>query len=325
MNEYLILATSQDAYHKADFHSSVVCGEYDGSIIFKVMNPTDPTRIEDQLIGGCAPGSIPLPGFDFETYQLIRPLGNHEDGTATGILGYSGWAGWPPRKLGDPVSEALVEQLYPQSVLPFDAECRPKYFDTPATPASTGWGFRYELVGRASYRDPTARAIGVYSDAECTQYLWTTGALQLGPSDWQVDGQGNPLEVWYTDSWDGDRPPEKKDWHIAVLLGSAQEGHATLKTAAESVRYLFWEFDQGYEPPPAGQWVDTGATIIAQAGTVYRISDAAVAAALIPGQAIRLGDTAETTFTGVWAGGADYIEIDPFVQAAVGDVVWAWQ
>lgn len=70
-------------------------------------------------------------------------------------------------------------------------------------------------------------------------------------------------------------------------------------------------------------WVDSGATVIAQAGQLYRISDAAVAAALTPGQQIKFTETgAETTFTGVWAGGADYVEINPFVQAATGDALW---
>lgn len=261
---------------------------------------------------------------DVASYAAIRPFGNFQ-GEATGPLGYMEFAGCRQRVLGDPEATYEPARLYPASDIPFDAEARHKYFSTPATPSSTGWGFRYELIGKAETRDPSARAIGVYSDPECTQYLWTTGALQLGISEWQTDDLGNPIEVWYTDSWDGDRPDDQKDWHIAMLLGSEQEGHQTLPIGSDGIRYLFWEFDQGYEPPPVGQWVDTGATIIAQAGTVYRISDAAVAAALIPGQAIRLGDTAETTFTGVWAGGADYIEIDPFVQASVGDAVWEWK
>jgi hypothetical protein len=136
-----------------------------------------------------------------------------------------------------------------------------------------------------------------------------------------VDAHGEPLTVYYTDSWDGDRPAERKDWHIAMLLGSAQEGYSTLPSDEDGIQFLFWEKTQG-GGQGGSEWVDTGATVIAQAGTVYRISDAAVAAALVPGQQIKLGD-AETTFTGVWAGGADYIQIDPFVRAAVGDAIWA--
>ena len=322
LNEYLFL-TPTPAAHEAHEennapHMSIQVGALGEDAVFLVLHTESPLLPGDALITYRAADDAVATIIDQALFEQIRPFGNNSDGTATGMLLYTHLAGFPTRLFDN-------GEVYPAGSQPFDAECRHKYFDTPATPSSTGWGFRYELIGKAETRDPSARAIGVYSDHECTQYLWTTGALQLGNSDWQTDDLGNPIEVWYTDSWDGDRPDDQKDWHIALLLGSAQEGHQTLPAGSQGIHYLFWEFDQGYEPPPVGQWVDTGATIIAQAGTVYRISDAAVAAALIPGQAIRLGDTAETTFTGVWAGGADYIEIDPFVQASVGDIVWAWQ
>ena len=51
------------------------------------------------------------------------------------------------------------------------------------------------------------------------------------------------------------------------------------------------------------------------------MSDTAVTAALIPGEPIRLGDE-ETTFTGLWAGGDAYIQIDPFITAPVGAMLW---
>ena len=53
-----------------------------------------------------------------------------------------------------------------------------------------------------------------------------------------------PLTVWYTNSWDGDRPAQKKDWHIAFLLGAAQEGHQTLPATEDGIRYEFWDTDQ---------------------------------------------------------------------------------
>ena len=325
MNEYIILTANPLAYVPSQYRALVQVQMLGTDTVLNITHSANPVLPGDSLVAATNPFTgLPVAPTDEDLYLQIRPLGN-DAGQATGPLGYHGWAGTPVRVLGDPDATYEPARLYPGPDIPFDAEARHKYFSTPATPSSTGWGFRYELIGKAETRDPSARAIGVYSDPECTQYLWTTGALQLGNSDWQTDDLGNPIEVWYTDSWDGDRPDDQKDWHIAMLLGSAQEGHQTLPIGSDGIRYLFWEFDQGYEPPPVGQWVDTSATIIAQAGTVYRISDAVVAAALIPGQAIRLGDTAETTFTGVWAGGADYIEIDPFVQASVGDAVWEWK
>ena len=322
MSEFVITTENPAAYFPADYESVVVVKEVDGITQLNIMHTEDPTLPGDNLVFGTGPDGIPLPGYSYDDYKAIVPHGNNPDGSAVDYTKFMHtWSGWHPkgRLFGDLASDVDVERVFPVSDRPLDAEVRHKFFDV-IGPAR-GWGFRLELEGAAPSRDPTARAIGVYSDPECTQFLWTTGAFQLLTSDWQVDSNGDPLQVWGTDSWDGGRLEEKGTWHIAMLLGSAQEGYETLSYYEDSQRFLSWDYNQS----SGSAWVDTGATIIAQAGTVYRISDAAVAAALIPGQAIRLGDTAETTFTGVWAGGADYIEIDPFVQAAVGDVVWAWQ
>lgn len=58
---------------------------------------------------------------------------------------------------------------------------------------------------------------------------------------------------------------------------------------------------------------------------VYRVS--AVPTGLTLGQALRLGDTAETVFNGYWptAGTpSDYLKITPHVSVAVGTKVWKW-
>jgi hypothetical protein len=81
----------------------------------------------------------------------------------------------------------------------------------------------------------------------------------------------------------------------------------------------------GYVAPPVATWVDTGATIIALAGQVYRLS--AVLTGLTIGQPLRLGLIAETTFNGYWptpATPSDYIQITPYVTATVGTKVWKW-
>lgn len=295
------------------YHAAVNTGMLDEQYVMEVLHTVNPLLPGDTLVAHRLAEESVATIDNAAIYEQIRPFGNNPDGSATGVLLYHYIDGYPVRlfQSGDP---------YPVDNEPFDAEIRHKYFETPATPVSTGWGFRFELIGAAHTRDPSARAIGAYSDPECTQYLWTTGALQLGTSDWQTDELGTPLEVWYTDSWDGDRPASQKDWHVAMLLGSAQEGHQTLPAGSDGVEYLFWQYSQ----PGEGEWVDTGATIISQAGTIYQISDEAEVARLSPGQPIKLGEL-ETTFTGVWAGGADYIEINPFVQATVGDPLWSFE
>lgn len=82
--------------------------------------------------------------------------------------------------------------------------------------------------------------------------------------------------------------------------------------------------DPGTEPGTA-TWVDTGLTIIAQAGQAYRLSG--VPSGLTIGQALRLGPTAETKLKGYWPvllTPSDYIQIDPFKQVPTGTAVWKW-
>jgi hypothetical protein len=80
---------------------------------------------------------------------------------------------------------------------------------------------------------------------------------------------------------------------------------------------------KGTEPGGGETWVDTGATVAQLVGAgVYRVS-ADLSGVLSAGQSIKLG-TAETTFTGFWAGQGTYLLISPHVTAAVGATVWAW-
>lgn len=339
MNEYLIRAADPDSYPSDNYRSVIHTGDLDGDAVLDILHTENPIVPGDVLIGAWAHSGSQVEPLDQALYEAIRPLGNSpprdvydeggnvvgqtRGGDASSNLIYHHFAGWGQRILGDDASEDSIARFYPVDTQPFAIEIRHKEWTGQVDPGWNGWGWRAEILGGAGGRDPSARAIGIYSDPECTQYLYTTGAFVQGPSDWQVDGNGDPLTVWFTETPLGRANPQKEDWHIACLLGAAQEGYNTLGSGEGSVIYLFWDKTQGDPGGGNEEYVDTGATVIAQAGTVYQISDAGVAASLVPGQQIRFGDDAETTFTGVWAGGADYIEIDPFVQAQVGDALWA--
>lgn len=250
---------------------------------------------------------------DLDAYKAIRPLGNATDGAAVQSLDYHGFMGHAPRNL-EP------GRRYPAAEAPFDLEIRHKW-------TGSYWTHRAEMHGDAGARDPSNYTIGAYTDTTYTTWIWpTTGAFLRGPSEWQVDAEGEPLEVWYKDGWDGYQSTEKQDWYIAVLNGPSIEGKATLPADLESVRYLFWEHNQGWTPPPDAEWVDTGLTIISQAGQAYRLSG--VPSGLTIGQALRLGPTAETKLKGYWSvllTPSDYILVDPFKQVAVGSKVWKWE
>jgi hypothetical protein len=260
---------------------------------------------------------------NLEAYKAIRPFGNESGtGAATGPLYFTSVMGHGPRELTDD------GKLYPEDDEPFVIEIRHKEFTGNANPAWDGWGWRAEILNESSTRDPSARAIAIYSDEACTQYLYTTGAFTEQQSMWQVDSNDNPITVWateYNPGLLGYNNDEKADVHHACLLGAAQEGFATLRAGQESAVHYFWSHTQGQEPPAGATWVDSGLTVIAPAGALYRLSGVPT---LVNGQAIRLGDTSETTFTGYWptpATPSDTINISPYVSVPVGTKLYIWQ
>jgi hypothetical protein len=241
--EYLILTANPDAYFPGDIETSpyraiVQTGEHEGQAILNITHTENPTLPGDTLVLGADPhtGMLTEP-FDSALWQAIRPYGNNPDGSATGYLGYHSWAGVPLRMLGDPNSTDLMERLYPD-VPPFEIMVGHYWYEQAEF---SGYGFLAEITGGADSRDPSARAMAVYSDPECTQYLWTGGAYQLGPSRLgQVDEEGVPLQVWFSDTPPGQRTAQEEEWHLACLFGSAQEGHATLPVGGELL-LQFWD------------------------------------------------------------------------------------
>lgn len=173
------------------------------------------------------------------------------------------------------------------------------------------WGWRAEIRSQSGDFEPGVRAIGIYSDAECTQFLYTTGSFVLDSAS------GRYVTEWNS----GDSA--KTTRYFALLYASAQEAIGALLDK-DDVAVVYLKYGLPADPPPAGEtWVDTGATVTQLvADGVYRVSIPLVGV-LMAGQAIRLG-TAETVFTAFWSGFGDYLIISPHVAAANGDKVWAW-
>lgn len=177
-------------------------------------------------------------------YLAIRPLGN-ADGRATETLRYHYWLGEEPRQIGNPEAADPIERLYPTDNLPFEIIIDHYWYEQAEF---SGWGFLAEIIGGAASRDPSVRAMAVYSDSAHTQYLWTGGAFQQGASRLgQVDSQGNPLTVWFSDTPPGFRTVQKTPWNLAVLWASVQEGTCVL-TSDNPLRLQFWPHSQGYVP-----------------------------------------------------------------------------
>ena len=205
---------------------------------------------------------------DYATW--IRPLGN-EAGRATGLLDSTRWQGHPEQKfLQDdhrypdtdspftlqisrvnngadaPEWDALTQYFtgdYVQSPLgttwqasqdnlgesPFGGS---PFWDLIASP---GWGWDVVMLSDDPARDITARAIGVYSDPECTLFLYTTGAFV------QDGSHGNN---YYTICPAGQYTATPEQVNFALLLGSAQEGWFNLPEGGDETQALFWSSDQ---------------------------------------------------------------------------------
>lgn len=338
-NEYLIRAADPEAYSPDDFRC-VIRVKVDGDdTILNILHTEDPTLPGDSLIRGWNWAGIPIKEGDVADFATLRSFGNElprnlydgageiigqtRGGDATGPLLAHHFSGWRQRELGTPPEIGEEAALYPDDNLPFTLITDYYWYDQAEF---SGWGFLTEWQdGEENTRLITNRAMAVYSDSDCENYLWTGGAFQLGPSRLgQLDENGDPLQVYFSDTPAGQRNAEKETRHLALLFGATQEGFFSLEPSGGRVTKLFWE--QTQVPPPSGEtWVDTGATVVAPVGQLFQISSAAVAASLSPGQAIRFGDTLETTFVQIWPGWDDLLEIDPPVAAQIGDVLWSWE
>lgn len=172
------------------------------------------------------------------------------------------------------------------------------------------WGWRAEIRSQSGDFDPGIRAIGIYSDAACTQYLYTTGAFIL-----------DELSGRYVTEWNsGDF--EKTTRYFALLYASAQEATGAL-LSTENAATVYLKYGLPALPPGEGEtWMDTGATVTGQAGQLFYVSADISTLGLTVGQSIRFGDALETTYVQTWPGTTTLMQINPYVSAQVGMKVW---
>jgi hypothetical protein len=281
-------------------------------------NPITALGVPGTLLGGWnTDGTQPLDDNDDPLYPvhddflLIRPLGNRADGLATDALQYPYPSGSAQRWLSQ-------TSLYPVDNQPISLDMRHKEFTGNVNPEWDGWGWRGEILVTAAARPANARAIGIYSDPECTAYLYTTGAFQFGQSEWQTDIDGNLIDVWFTECPLGRATTEQQDWHYALLFGAAQEGHYTLPIGSPPLVRNYWQAN--IVPPATGAWVDSGATVTSMAGTVTLVSNIAPFA---PGQLVRIYGTYEATISSIWAGQG--LVLTPYQASTAGAVIEIWE
>lgn len=229
-------------------HNKARVAVKDASEIWLVVWPVDP------VVDLAIPGGVNIGGWNVDgtmpvdeegdplyptdpLFYELRSLGNNLDGLSTGQLQYNYADGWEQRNLE-------LDRLYPEANDAMALDVR--YWDD-TTPGWEGIGWRAEILHVAAQRAPNARAIGIYTDADCANYLYTTGAFILQDSDWQVDDEGNPLQVWATNNPAGRAYSQEEPVHFALLYGSAQEGHNSLLPGITTVTRNYWEHDLGEE------------------------------------------------------------------------------
>jgi len=242
--------------------SAYIVGAWDDATGLQAGETYDPNT--GDVIGS------PLFPVQSDYADYIRPLGN-QAGRATGLLDSLRWAGHPEQKflfedyrytpINSPFTLEIIRQDYGSDALPWDNGTTYQTGDfatsggmwvslqdgnignTPfgGSPfwefinQSGPWGWVVKMLSDDPSRDITSRAIGVYSDPECTIFQYTTGTYI---------NDGKYGDVYYTECPSGNRLTNLEQVNFALLLGSAQEGFMNLPIESDVNTSLYWSSDQ---------------------------------------------------------------------------------
>ncbi len=242
---------------------------------------------------------------DYENH--IRPFGNLS-GVATDSLDYHHWLGGGQRAVqAVPVVDTAAE--YPSDNQPIVLTMERRLDDTPGFEGE-GWICTIEFTD--PNRPPDARAIGIYTDPDHQDFLYTTGAF-VWTDTGEVDAEGNPIFKWETVNPAGRVTQDPEPIYYALLFGSAQEGRMTLPADSSERTDFFWEFNQGNGG--TGAWEDSGATVTGMSGTATLVSDTTP---FTVGQEVRI-EGVEMTVTSITAG--QWLVLDPYRISTTGSVI----
>ena len=173
-----------------------------------------------RLLGGWGEDGLAITAIDPDVAEYLQPAGNVEGEAPTSVAFNHFMGHAPERAITDtPAADTLPQ--FPADKQPYQVTVeRTVILDDGFAHIPHGFVFRIQFA--APDTQPTARSFGVYSDVECTQYLWTPGAFQnAGPDD-----EGDT--IWQINCPVGQRTAEPQEWHFAMLLGAAQVGKFTL-------------------------------------------------------------------------------------------------
>ena len=211
--------------------------DYDGKFLF--LTPFDMlvqypggTQIGEWSNDGVSAGAV-----HSDYAEFIRPFGN-EAGKASDIQDFSHFSGHRQRAMQEVAAVDTLSE-YPVDNQPFKIKLTRTNITDDGWP-HIPWGFQARLTFADPNRQPDSYSIGVYSDPECTAYLWTPGAW-IWTDTGEVDEYLNPIFAWIIDCPIGQRTATREDWNICNLLGSDQQGMYSMLANQDEFERLFWE------------------------------------------------------------------------------------
>ena len=297
-NDYLISVPKAGFVESWYWH---VVGELGDAWIVSLRTSEDPMP---NFPTGTLIGSWELDGTLIGTvdpiYSQIRPLGNNDDGTATGPLEYPKGFGWSQRMLTD-------TSLYAADNQPFEVTIERVWDDDVTWP---GWGWTATIEFVDPNRDPSVRAVLVDMVDNVGSGEYTTGAFIL--VEVGEDENGDPIMKYQTGHQTSRVSDEPQEITVTLLYASQPEGKWTLKADETKVTKLFWEAGQ---TQPGESWQDSGATVSSMAGTVTLVSDVTPFSV---GLLCRI-DGVEQTVQSIWAGQG--LILDPYTVNPTGAMI----
>ncbi len=236
-------------------------GDQDGKSKFMTREPINAADYPDatiHLIGQWDDDGVPTGAIDLTRYRKFFLDFKNDDGRATDDLDYVHWQGHAQRKMQhDSLGTVIGRDIFPADTQAFQLVME-HYHQT--TGPWKGWGWKCIMLSEDPHRDITARAIGIYSDPECTHYLYTTGAFIMTDIPAGEDEEGNPVYIQrpQTVCPPGQLKATREPVYFALLLGSLQEGKMALPAEQDSITRNFWQGTGG----GIGEWAPAVAYVV---------------------------------------------------------------
>ena len=260
MNTYLYIA-EPPLETVPDQGGTFNLGEQDGISRYMTREPINAADYPDNtvtLVGEWDKDGRAFSVIHLDNYRyFFRDFRNDPDSFGTDDLDFIHWQGHKQRAMQDQNQEVVGRVIFPADDQAFQLKME---HDEITEGTHQGHGWKCTMLSEDPHRDITARAIGIYSDPECTQYLYTTGAFIMTDIPAGEDEEGNPVYIQrpQTVCPPGQLKATREPVYFALLLGSLQEGKMALPAEQDSITRNFWQGTGG----GIGEWAPAVAYVV---------------------------------------------------------------